>query len=137
MLRPEHAPARLKKLWLVRLTTVGRSVRADISSDSSIGQAPCHLHLQRAGIALLAVGTGARKRHGRTRAIVDRDNPPVAPVESVRPAMQSIVAVIGRELHHGAVEREARPRDTVGIAADGRAEETPAGEISIERVMTE
>ena len=51
--------------------------------------------------------------------------------------MQRIGPVICRELHLGAVEHEARAGDAVGIAPDGRAEELPAGEISLERLMTE
>ena len=70
-------------------------------------------------------------------AILDRDNPPVAAIEALQPAMQRIGPVICRELHLGAVEHEARAGDAVGIAPDGRAEELPPGEISLERVMTE
>ncbi len=46
--------------------------------------------------------------------------------------MQRIGAVVGRELHLGAVEREARAGNAVGVAADGRAEELAAGEIALE-----
>ena len=51
--------------------------------------------------------------------------------------MQCIGAVVRRELHLGAVEREARAGDAVGIAADGRAEELATGEIAVESVMAE
>ena len=70
-------------------------------------------------------------------AIVDRDDPPVAAVESFQPAMQRVDAVVRRKLHYVTIERKARTGDTVGVAPDGRAEELPAGEISLERVMTE
>ena len=70
-------------------------------------------------------------------AILDRDNPPVAAIETFQPAMQRIGPVVCRELHLGAVEHEARAGDAVGIAPDGGPEELPAGEISLERLMTE
>ena len=101
------------------------------------GQAPGHLDLQHAGIALFTIGAGTRKGYCRTRALLDPDNPPVVAIETLGPAMQRIGPVIGRELHHGAVEREARARNTIGIASDGRAKILPPGNISIERVMTE
>ncbi len=101
------------------------------------GKAPGHLHVQRAGIALLAIGTGVGKRHGRMICILDRDNPPVAAIKTLQPAMQRVGPVIRRELHLSAVEREARAGDAVGIAPDGRTKELPSGEISLERLMTE
>ena len=97
------------------------------------GQAPGHLHVERAGITLFAVGAGMRECHGRTVAVLDRDNPPVAAIETFQPAMQRVGPIVDRELHLAAVEHEARAGDAVGIAADGGPEELPPGEIAIER----
>jgi hypothetical protein len=70
-------------------------------------------------------------------AVLNPDNPPVAAIETFQSAMQRIGPVIDRELHRGAVEHETSARDAVRIAADGRAEILPPGEIAIENVMTE
>ena len=86
-------------------------------------QTPRHLYLQRAGITLFAIGAGAREGYRRTSALLDRDNPPNVAIEALGSAMQRIGSIIGRKLHHLTVEHEARPRDTVGITPDGRAEE--------------
>ncbi len=51
------------------------------------GKTPGHLHFQRAGISFLAMSAGVGKRHGRMISIFDRDNPPVAAIEALQPAM--------------------------------------------------
>ena len=51
--------------------------------------------------------------------------------------MKRMLAVVGRQLHYIAVENEARVRDTVGVAADGRAKEPPVAEITFQLVMPE
>ena len=130
---PDAAPSRLKKLWLVRLTIVGRSARATKLIDSSEGtrQAIADANIQPGGISLLAVGADIGERHARLGAVLDLGDLPQLAVKAVRPAMKRMLAVIGRQLHRIAIENEARVRDTVGVAADGRAEEAPIARDSL------
>src|ERR1700733_12898671 len=60
-------------------------------------ETPRHLYLQRTGIALFAIGAGARESDRRASPLLDRDNPPVVTIEALGPAMQRIGSIIGRK----------------------------------------
>ena len=109
------------------------AVGAGCEADRQSPKAPSgdtDANVQSAGIPLLAVGADIGKRHARLSAVLDLGDLPELPVKAVRPAMKRMLAVVGRQSHHIAVENEARVRDTVGIAADGRAEEPPVAEVA-------
>ena len=80
------------------------------------------LHLQRAGIAALAVGARARHLQSDLAAARERLSVPDALVEALEPAVQAVRAVVDVELVRRAVERELRGADPVAVAADDRAE---------------
>ena len=128
-----------RRAFQIEETVVGQvddrgAVGTGFKTDRQFGrprQAIADADIQLARIALLAVGADIGERYARLGAFLNVGDLPQLPVEAVRPAMQRMPAVIGCQLHRSAVENEARVRDTIGVAADGRAKEAPIGRDSL------
>ena len=67
--------------------------------------------------------------------MLDVEDLPEPPVKAVKPAMNRMRTVIGGEFDHLTVELKMRIGDAIGVAADGRAEESPQADIALEIVM--
>ena len=63
--------------------------------------------------------------------------PPALACPVARSAVQDVLALVGGQFVPGAVDRERRPADAVGVPADGAAEIRMVGEVAVDRIEGE
>ena len=108
--------------------------RPEEHQDAFAGDLEAHLGGQPAGEALVTVGAHQPQHHVVVALVDDVPDPPV---EALRPAVQGVAAVVGRELDDLAVEGEPTTGDPVGVAADRAAQVARRGQVVLGVGMAE
>ena len=95
------------------------------------------LDVQRAGIALVTVGTGQREFNGRRVSLWQGSGLPDLFLKAVPAAVDVDLAGVRRQREFDAVDRELGSGDAIGIAAHDRAEQRMPAQIVIEGVQVQ